>query len=171
MEVLLTIYSDEKEYFAREVSLPCVIGRGKQCDVTIVHPLVSRRHCEIYEENGVVMVRDLGSLNGTFFNGGRIGRGIALPSGGSFSIGRLMLRASIPGGVIADEPESAAGAEKHFLPPLEESSNEPASGSADLDVVDDVEILDDNLLDDAQSPSQAGGESSIIDLDSYLKNQ
>ena len=85
MEVLLTVYSDEKEYFSREVSLPCVIGRGKQCDVTIVHPLVSRRHCEIYEEDGVVMARDLGSLNGTFFHGARIGRGVAIPNGSCLS--------------------------------------------------------------------------------------
>lgn len=89
MDVKLTIYSDDKQYFSQAISLPCVIGRARQCGVAIVHPVVSRRHCEIYEENNQVWVRDLGSLNGTVFQGMRIGRGVQLPYGSVFSIGRL----------------------------------------------------------------------------------
>lgn len=89
MDVKLTIYSDDKQYFSQAISLPCVIGRARQCGVAIVHPVVSRRHCEIYEENGQVYVRDLGSLNGTVFQGVRIGRGVQIPYGSVFSIGRL----------------------------------------------------------------------------------
>lgn len=89
MDVKLTIYSDDKQYFSQAISLPCVIGRARQCGVAIVHPVVSRRHCEIYEDNGQVCVRDLGSLNGTVFQGMRIGRGIHIPYGSFFSIGRL----------------------------------------------------------------------------------
>jgi pSer/pThr/pTyr-binding forkhead associated (FHA) protein len=33
---------------------------------------VSRQHCELFELNGQLMVRDLGSLNGTFVNNQRI---------------------------------------------------------------------------------------------------
>ena len=139
MEVLLTVYSDEKEYFSREVSLPCVIGRGKQCDVTIVHPLVSRRHCEIYEEDGVVMARDLGSLNGTFFHGARIGRGVAIPNGSCFSIGRLMLR-------VGEEPKTAVPEEPE----------------------DEVEILDGLLSDKSKEDRSGDTSSSVIDLDAFL---
>ena len=92
MDVKLTIYNSEKEYFSRVVTLPCVIGRSKQSDVAVVHPLVSRRHCEIYEENGVVMTRDLGSLNGTFYRKTRIGRGVPVPYGDAFNIGKLYFR-------------------------------------------------------------------------------
>ena len=139
MAVLLTVYSDEKEYFSREVSLPCVIGRGKQCDVTIVHPLVSRRHCEIYEENGVVMARDLGSLNGTFFRGARIGRGVAIPNGSYFSIGRLMLRVG-----------------------------EPPANSDDGEPEDEIDLVDSLLADKSKDDSDGDSSSSVIDLDAYL---
>ena len=104
MDVKLTIYSEEKERFSRVISLPCVIGRGKQCDVAIVHPLVSRRHCEIYEENGCVMTRDLGSLNGTFYHRTRIGRGVNIPMGDSFTIGKLHFKIEEP----SDERERNA---------------------------------------------------------------
>ena len=87
MDVKLTIYSDDKQYFSHAVKLPCVIGRARQCGVSIVHPLVSRQHCEIYEEKGQVYVRDLGSLDGTIFQGVRIGRGVHVPYGSAFSIG------------------------------------------------------------------------------------
>ena len=92
MKVKLTIYNGEKEYFSRAISTPCVIGRGKQSDVAILHPLISRQHCEIYDEDGRVLVRDLGSLNGTFFKNARIGRGVPIPFGASFMIGRLSFK-------------------------------------------------------------------------------
>ncbi len=154
MEVLLTIYSDEKEYFSREVALPCVIGRGKQCDVTIVHPLVSRRHCEIYEENGVVMMRDLGSLNGTLFQGVRIGRGVAIPSGSFFSIGRLMLRVT-------------------RLDGHEDNANATNASPFETEIPEIVDV--DRLISDspAEGPGNGvnpGGDSSVIDLEKYLRD-
>jgi pSer/pThr/pTyr-binding forkhead associated (FHA) protein len=56
------------EIHAKEfrLDLPATIGRGRESDIVIGHPLVSRSHCELYEENGKLMVRDLASLNGTF---------------------------------------------------------------------------------------------------------
>ncbi len=92
MKVKLTIYNGEKEYFSRAISTPCVIGRGKQSDVAILHPLISRRHCEIYAEDGRAFVRDLGSLNGTFYKDARIGRGVPIPFGASFMIGKLSFK-------------------------------------------------------------------------------
>ncbi len=48
---------------------PLVVGRESACDVSILDPLVSRRHCEIGAVNGSVRVKDLGSSNATFVNG------------------------------------------------------------------------------------------------------
>ncbi|MDD3589208.1 MAG: FHA domain-containing protein [Thermoguttaceae bacterium] len=96
MDIKLTISSDEKEYFSQSMSLPCVIGRARQCGVAILHPVVSRQHCEIYEQDGDVFVRDLGSLNGTVFEGERIGRGVNVPFGSEFSIGRLYFKIDHP---------------------------------------------------------------------------
>jgi pSer/pThr/pTyr-binding forkhead associated (FHA) protein len=52
-----------------KLRLPSTVGRGKGTTIMLVHPLVSRKHCELYEAEGQLMVRDLGSLNGTFADG------------------------------------------------------------------------------------------------------
>ena len=42
------------------LALPAVIGRSKQADVRLTHPLISRKHCEFSDIDGRVAVRDLG---------------------------------------------------------------------------------------------------------------
>lgn len=49
-----------------------LIGRSPECDVFLDDVTVSRRHAEIVQEAGAYMIRDLGSLNGTFVNRHRI---------------------------------------------------------------------------------------------------
>lgn len=49
-----------------------VIGREKKCDIRIPTPAVSREHCEVRVENGQIMVRDMGSSNGTYVNAKRV---------------------------------------------------------------------------------------------------
>lgn len=49
-----------------------VLGRSKQCDLTIVSPDASRRHAEIVSQDGAYTLRDLDSTNGTLVNGQRI---------------------------------------------------------------------------------------------------
>ncbi|HYT76306.1 MAG TPA: HD domain-containing phosphohydrolase, partial [Vicinamibacterales bacterium] len=44
------------------------VGRTAECDPQIDDPSVSRRHCTIAFENGVLRVQDLDSANGTFIN-------------------------------------------------------------------------------------------------------
>lgn len=45
---------------------PIVIGRISECLIKIMHAIVSRRHAEIRLDGNVVVLRDLGSTNGTF---------------------------------------------------------------------------------------------------------
>jgi eukaryotic-like serine/threonine-protein kinase len=56
----------------------CLIGRGPDCAVRIpgdpAHGNVSRRHCVLEVDPPHVRVRDLGSRNGTFVNGRKIGQ-------------------------------------------------------------------------------------------------
>jgi diguanylate cyclase (GGDEF)-like protein len=50
-----------------------IIGRGNQADIHVVDDGISRRHAEIVHTDHGILVRDLGSTNGTFCNGERVG--------------------------------------------------------------------------------------------------
>lgn len=49
-----------------------VVGRAPTSDIPVIDPTISRRHAELDCRDGSVVVRDLGSSNGTFLNGSRI---------------------------------------------------------------------------------------------------
>ncbi len=51
---------------------PVMVGRQLGVDLVIRNDSVSRRHAEVYIENGSLWVRDCGSSNGTFVNRQRI---------------------------------------------------------------------------------------------------
>lgn len=46
-----------------------LIGRDPACDLVFGSQLVSRRHCRIWPENGMVWVEDLDSTHGTIVGG------------------------------------------------------------------------------------------------------
>lgn len=47
---------------------PFIIGRGRQCGLTLEGDSVSRKHCAIHFRDGSYFIRDLQSTNGTFVN-------------------------------------------------------------------------------------------------------
>jgi pSer/pThr/pTyr-binding forkhead associated (FHA) protein len=51
-----------------------VVGRSRDCDISVDDPNVSRRHAEIKHENGAYWIVDLGSTNGVTVNGERVKR-------------------------------------------------------------------------------------------------
>lgn len=56
------------------------IGRDPEvADITLMDPAVSRKHCIISKEGGVIRVEDLGSSNGTFMNEKKITTAEVLP--------------------------------------------------------------------------------------------
>lgn len=48
------------------------IGRHADCDIRIDSKKISRRHCCIVQLHDKLVVRDLGSTNGIYFNGQRV---------------------------------------------------------------------------------------------------
>jgi len=54
--------------------LRLVIGRGDKADLRLVDDGISRDHARIVNENGQMMLEDLGSTNGTYCNGVRVTR-------------------------------------------------------------------------------------------------
>ncbi|MBT9555800.1 MAG: FHA domain-containing protein [Myxococcales bacterium] len=68
------------------------IGRSAQCELEVQDPNVSRRHAELGADGDTVWVRDLGSSNGTFVNGQRIGADpVQLTPGVSLAVGQTPL--------------------------------------------------------------------------------
>jgi pSer/pThr/pTyr-binding forkhead associated (FHA) protein len=57
-----------------------VVGRREFCDVRINHPTLSKRHCVLVRTDGLMMVRDLATTNGTKVNGQRVLWAALLPN-------------------------------------------------------------------------------------------
>src|SRR5438552_3490651 len=57
-----------------------LVGRDEDCDVRLEHKSVSKLHCVIVKTDGLLLLRDLGSTNGTRVNGQRIRRAVLLPN-------------------------------------------------------------------------------------------
>ena len=89
---LVVVGGDTK---TKEVNLrlPTVVGRGKESTLIVPHALVSRKHCEIFERAGILIVRDLESLNGTYINNYRIKGEQPLHPGELLTLGNVTFRA------------------------------------------------------------------------------
>ncbi len=48
------------------------IGRALECDISILEPALSRKHAELELVGDDLVLRDLGSVNGTYVNGEKI---------------------------------------------------------------------------------------------------
>ena len=68
------------------------VGRHDDCRLRIKSSWVSRRHCELFGKKGLLLVKDLGSSNGTFVNGKRIQEQRVLEPGDELTIGQVKLR-------------------------------------------------------------------------------
>ena len=67
-------------------------GRHDECQLRIKSSEVSRKHCQFFEKNGMLMVKDLGSSNGTFLNGKKIEGQRVLEPGDELTLGPVKLR-------------------------------------------------------------------------------
>ncbi len=93
MQARLALVSPAAAAREFKISLPTTIGRSRDAKLKLVHGQVSRLHCEIFERDGLLYVRDLGSTNGTFVNDERVTDDLLLPPGGSLMLGTVELRA------------------------------------------------------------------------------
>ncbi len=63
------------------------IGRSARNDVCVPDPFASRVHAEVRREGDIYLLQDLGSANGTYYNGSRLEQPVALTHGGRIQIG------------------------------------------------------------------------------------
>jgi len=66
-------------------------GRHPESDIFLDDVTVSRRHAEIVREGDQYLVRDVGSLNGTYVNRERIEDQARLNNGDELQVGRFKL--------------------------------------------------------------------------------
>ena len=67
--------------------LPVTVGRGSDVELRLNDPYVSHYHCKIDQIGGTLLVRDLGSKNGTFVNGAYVTESHVMP-GDCLTIGK-----------------------------------------------------------------------------------
>ncbi len=79
---------------------PVTIGRAADAEVTLVDPLVSRRHARLSPRAGRLVLVDLGSSNGTRLNGEVVREAVVGP-GDRIEMGATHLEIVVPGPVAA----------------------------------------------------------------------
>jgi hypothetical protein len=190
MKFKLVIVAGEGLRNEVELTPPVVIGRSRSADVTIGQPLVSRRHCEITEgDENLLIIEDLGSLNGTFVGDTRITEPVYLEPGDYLTIGSITFQALYGNHTEPDFPHDSAGEITEEMPdfrpapespaesdpeppqPAEPSPSEPAPPAEDADFDADAfmtgEAEDEEGGEAEDSPSQQGAGKD--DLDDFFK--
>ncbi len=66
------------------------LGRAASNDLQIDHPSISSSHCEVVLENGLIRLRDLGSTNGIYYKGQRVGE-VTMGHSETFRLGTIDL--------------------------------------------------------------------------------
>ena len=72
------------------------IGRALDCDISILEPSLSRKHAELHLIGDDLVVRDLGSVNGTWVNAEKIDAEIKLKDGDVLQFARIKFIVSSP---------------------------------------------------------------------------
>lgn len=95
----------------REIELdqfPIELGRGGSVGLRVDDRWLSRRHCELSELDGTIIVRDLGSRHGTYINGRPITESRLMP-GDELCVGlsHFVVDYAAEGAVVHDSAELA----------------------------------------------------------------
>jgi pSer/pThr/pTyr-binding forkhead associated (FHA) protein len=72
------------------------IGRALDCDISILEPSLSRKHAELHLVGDDLVVRDLGSVNGTWVNAEKIDAEVKLKNGDMLRFNRIKFIVSSP---------------------------------------------------------------------------
>jgi hypothetical protein len=116
---------------AVRLRLPATIGRGIAATIVVGDRRVSRAHCEIVERDAALVVRDLGSLNGTQVNGRPIGEA-RLAAGDRLTVGPLTFRVEYQ---RAAAPAPAAPGPAPGAPSSAPASRRKALGDDEIDMI------------------------------------
>jgi two-component system, cell cycle response regulator len=122
---LVIIYGDELGKLYNLSSSSAVIGRSSQCEIQVDQTSISRNHSKIMSTGKTVLIRDLGSTNGTYVNDQPIEE-FALRDGDLIKVGRTIFKFLAAGNIersyheqmhrlaVANQaPQGVPSADKH----------------------------------------------------------
>lgn len=87
---LVVVYGGHKGSVLKLRSDETIVGRQSGCDIRIPSAEVSRRHCRLLFDDGVLTVEDLDSANGTFVNGKEVKGSALVRPGDRLEIGPVI---------------------------------------------------------------------------------
>jgi pSer/pThr/pTyr-binding forkhead associated (FHA) protein len=120
----LIVTSGPQQGERAEVIAQLTIGREKQ-DLLLADPEVSRNHAVVRAVGSELEIEDVGSSNGTWVNGQRIGSPTKLADGDEIVVGQTYLRAEIErsrGTVVAAPSPGQTAAGPGVAPPVQAPS-------------------------------------------------
>jgi predicted component of type VI protein secretion system len=128
-----------------------VVGRKEDCDLRLDHKSVSKMHCVLVKTDGLLLLRDLGSTNGTRVNGARVRRAALLPND-QISIAHYRFRV-------------------HLGPDAPQEPPQPPSPHEHTQALDPKEVAE--LLRQAHARALRGDESDagLADNEAVQRNQ
>ena len=137
---LVLLKNDGSHKFFSLPSSVTVIGRRHSCDLCIPLMSVSKRHCQLNFDEGVLRIRDLGSRNGTYLNGKRIDEAV-VQAGDSIKIGPLTFVLQIDGQPkdIAKPDLAARDLSRQDAATEDTTVDEQLDNFAELDELDSLE--------------------------------
>lgn len=143
MDVKLLVANGKKAGQVVPVTGPkFFIGRAEDCHLRPRSDTVSRHHCALLLESGLVLVRDLGSKNGTFVNDQRVRPEAEVRNGDRLRVGQLEFEVQMVTAI--------GGKKKPAVQSVQEVAVRTATGSGPLNEED--RKLDDWLADDTGEP-------------------
>src|ERR1700684_205808 len=86
------------------------LGRHPNNTIQLLDKIVSKEHCILEQRDGQFILRDLGSLNGTYVNGERVRGEILLKHGDDIALGSTRARYDAGSGAPLPLPPVGPGA-------------------------------------------------------------
>lgn len=78
------------------LGFPCLVGRGREVDLMLADPAISRRHALFLKKHDRVWIEDLGGAGGIFVNGLRVSESSVIMPGDMIRIGHTQFRVLNP---------------------------------------------------------------------------
>jgi adenylate cyclase len=91
------------------------LGRHPNNTIQLLDKIVSKEHCILEQREGHFILRDLGSLNGTYVNGDRVRGETALRHGDEIALGSTRARFDDGSGAAPPPPPVGPGAVQHAI--------------------------------------------------------